>query len=44
VSSAAQELARRCDANVDAIVRVLFAIERARRQLLELMEQGTRWL
>lgn len=39
-----KELSRRVGSNVDAVVRLLEAIERARRQCFTLCEEATRWL
>ena len=41
--TAAQMLAARVEANPDAAVRILMAIERARKQVLALAEENTRW-
>lgn len=43
VHQAALWLADRVKGNPDAAVRVLMAIERARRQMFALAEEGTRW-
>lgn len=43
-TAAAGELARRAGTDIETIVRVVLGIERARRRLYELCEEGTRWL
>lgn len=40
----AKELARRVGTNIDAILRVVLGIERARCKLYELCREETRWL
>jgi hypothetical protein len=42
--SAAAELATRVGTDVEAALRVILGIERARRRLYELCEEATRWL
>lgn len=44
VSSAGTDLVNRVRTDVAAVVRLLLGIERARRRLYELAEEGTRWL
>lgn len=42
--SAAHELAERAGTDVEVALRIVLGIERARRRLYELCEEGTRWL
>lgn len=43
-AAAAGEIAKRCNNDVEALMRALSAIERARKQALQLLEEATRWL